>query len=57
MLAPTTVVAWKEAGSNLPITTPFDSKYEGIFVGIRISFPKFDKWGKRLRGFLKCFVA
>ena len=43
ILSPTAVVAWKEAGSNPPITTHIDSKYVGIFVGIKMSFPKVDK--------------
>ena len=55
ILSPTAVVSWKEAGSNPPITTHIDSKYVGIFVGIKISFPKVDKWGKIVRGFLKLF--
>ena len=55
--APAAVVAWKEAGSNPPITTPFDSKFVGRFVEIKMSFPKFDMWGKRVHGFLKLFVA
>ena len=53
----TAVVAWKEAGYNSPITTPFDPKFVGRFVGIKMSFPRFDKWGKIIRGFLKKFVA
>ena len=43
ILYPTAVVAWKEAGSNPSITTHLDSKYVGIFVGIKMSFPKVDK--------------
>ena len=43
ILSLTAVVAWKEAGSNPPITTHLDSKYVGIFVGIKMSFPKVDK--------------
>ena len=42
---------------NPPITTPFNSKFVGIFVGNKMSFPKFDKWGEIVRGFLKLFVA
>ena len=57
ILALTAVVAWKEAGSNTPITTPCDSKFIGRFVGIKMSFPKVDKRGKRVRGFLEMFVA
>ena len=57
IIAPTANVAWKEAGSNYPITTPLDSKIVGNFVGIKISFPKFDKWGEIVSGFLKKIVA
>ena len=57
ILAPYVLVAWKEAGSIPPRTTPLTSKIVGRFVGIKMSFPKFDKWGKRVRGFLKIFVA
>ena len=48
ILALYVVVAWKEAVSNTPKTTPLASKCVEIFVGIKISFPKFDKWGKRV---------
>ena len=57
ILALTVVVAWKESGSNPPITTPFKSKFVGSFVGIKISFPTFDKWGRIVHGFLKLFMA
>ena len=57
ILSPTAVVALNEAGPNPPITTPFYSKFAGRFVGVKMSFPKFDKWGKIVRGFLKLFVA
>ena len=56
ILAPTMVVDWKESVLNPPITTPLESKCVGRFVGIKMSFPKFDKWGKRVRGLLKLFV-
>ena len=48
ILALYVVVAWKEAVSNTPKTTPLASKCVERFVGIKISFPKFDKWGKRV---------
>ena len=57
ILAPYAVVAWKEVGSITPTTTPLTSKFVRRFVGIKMSFPKFDKCGKRVRGFLKIFVA
>ena len=57
ILSPTAVVAWKEAGLNPPITTPFDSKFVGGSVGMKISFPKCDKWGEIVHGFLLLFVA
>ena len=57
ILALTVVVSWKEDGSNYPITTTFDSKFVGRFVGIKISFPKIYKWGKRVRDFMKLFVV
>ena len=57
ILSPTAVMDWKEDGSNPPITTHFYSKFVGIFVGIKMSFPRFDKWGKIVSGFLKLFVA
>ena len=57
ILSPYVVVSWKEAGYSPPTTTPLNSKKLGIFVGIKMSFPKFYKWGKRVRGFVKIFVA
>ena len=57
ILAPYMVVVRKDVGSSPPTTTPLASKCVGRFVGIKMSFPKFDKWGKRVRGFLKIFVA
>ena len=39
ILAPTVVVAYKDTVSDPPITTPFDAKSVGIFVGIKMSFP------------------
>ena len=53
IIALTAVVAWKEAGLNPPITTPLDSKFVGIFNGIKMPFPKVDKWEKRVLCFLK----
>ena len=43
ILDPTTVVAWEEAGSNPPINTPFDSKFVGRFVEIKMSYPNLIK--------------
>ena len=51
------VVAWKEAGSNPPTATSLTSKFVGRFLGIKMSFPKFNKWGKRVWIFLNIFVA
>ena len=57
ILAPSAVVACKESGLIPPTTTPLTSKFVGRFVGIKMSFPNFDKWSKRVWGFLKIFVA
>ena len=57
ILALAAVVAWKKTVYKPPITRPFESKFVGRFVGIKISFPKFDKWGNIVRSYLKLFVA
>ena len=48
IISPFAIEAWKEAGSNPPTTTSSDSDFVGRFVGIKMSFPRFDKWGKEL---------
>ena len=57
IISPVAIEAWKEAGSSSPTTTSSDSNFVRRFVGIKISFPRFDKWGKIVRGYLKLFVA
>ena len=57
ILSPVEIEAWKEAGLNPPTTTSSDSDFVGRFVGIKMSFTRFDKWGKRVRGYLKLFIA
>ena len=57
ILSPVAIEAWKEAVSNPPTTTSSDSDFVGRFLGIKMSFSRFYKWGKRVRGYLKLFVA
>ena len=49
ILSPVAVDAWREAGSKPPITTLMESPFSGRFIGVKLSFPKFDKWGRRKR--------
>ena len=34
-----------------------ESPFAGRFIGVKLSFPKLDKWGRRKRGYLKLFIA
>ena len=43
ILSPVAVDAWREAGSKPPITTLMVSPFSGRFIGVKLSFPKFDK--------------
>ena len=56
-MSPVAVDAWREAGSKPPITTLMESPFAGRFIGVKLSFPKFDKWGRRKRGYLKSCIA
>ena len=57
ILSPVAIDAWREAGSKPPITTIMESLFAGRFIGVKLSFPKFKKWGRRKRGYLKLFIA
>ena len=57
ILLPTAVIAWREAFSKPPITTLLESSFTGMFVGVKLSFPKVYQWGKRKMGYLKLFLA
>ena len=56
ILSPASVTAWRSAGAKHPITTPLQSKFVGIFLGLKLQLPRFDRFDKRLRGELKLFI-
>ena len=57
ILSPTAVTAWRAAGAKPPITTHLQSKFVGRFLGLKLQFPRFDQFDRRLRGELKLFIA
>ena len=57
ILSPTSVTAWRSAGENPPITTHLQSNFAGRFLGLKLQFPRFDQFDRRVRGELKLFVA
>ena len=40
ILSPTTVEAWRAAGSKNPITTPMYSPFVGRFIGVKLRYPR-----------------
>ena len=57
ILSPTSVTAWRAAGAKPPITTHLQSKLVGRFLGLKLRFPRFNKFDRRVRGELKLFIA
>ena len=57
ILSPSAITAWRAVGSKPPITTPLESKFVGIFLGLKLQFPRFDQFDIRVRGELKLFIA
>ena len=57
ILPPTAVTVWRAAGAKPPITTHLQSKFAGRFLGLKIQFPCFDQFDRRVRGELKLFIA
>jgi hypothetical protein len=58
ILSPMFKKAYERAGRPPPITTSQrDTNFVGRFIGIALSFPKIDTWGKRIKGEHKFFVA
>ena len=56
-LSPTAVTAWRTAGEKSPVTTHVQSKFVGRFLGLKLQFPRFDQFDRRVRGELKLFIA
>ena len=40
-----------------PITTPLDSSFVGIFIGVKLRYPQRNQWEKKVHGNLTLFVA
>ena len=57
ILSPTAVTAWRAAGENLPITTHLQSNFAGRFLGLKLQFPRFNQFDRRVRGELKLSIA
>ena len=43
ILSPTAVTAWRAAGAKPPIKTHLQSKFGGIFLGLKLHFPLFNQ--------------
>ena len=57
IITPKEVTVWRASGAKPPITTPLQSKFVGRFLGLKLQFPRFDKFDRRVRGELKLFIA
>ena len=59
VLSPAFAKAYERAGSITPITTGSNSEenFYGRFIGIWLSFPNIDSYGKKIKGELKIFLA
>jgi len=57
ILSLSAVIAWKTAGSKPPLTTPLTSKFVGRFIGVKLLFPKMDRFERMLKGGIALFVA
>jgi len=56
-LSPAFVMAYERAGRLEPVTTGATGQFCGRFIGIWISHPNYDSYGKRIRGDMKLFLA
>ena len=52
-LSPAAVTTWRAAGAKPPIKTPLQSKFVGRFLGLKLQFPCFDWFDRRVQGELK----
>ena len=50
ILSPASVTAWRAAGAKPPIKTPLKSKFMGRFLGLKLQFPCFDQFYRRVQG-------
>ncbi len=50
ILSPRYFLAWKAAGSPLPITTKSTGNFTGQFIGLNLKFDCFNSSGKRIKG-------
>jgi hypothetical protein len=58
ILSPMFKQAYERSGRLAPITTPRDDPdYKGRFIGILVSFPNADCYGKRVKGENKFFIG
>ena len=57
ILSPTAVEAWRAAGRKPPITTPIDSPFVGIFIGVKLRYPRINQYKNKVRVNTKLFVA
>jgi hypothetical protein len=58
ILSPKFKKAYERDGRHPPIAFPREhERYSGRFVGITVSFPNTDSYGKRIKGNLRLFIA
>ena len=57
ILSPTAVEARRAAGSKPPITTPMDYPSVGRFIGVKLIYPRINRYEKKVRGNTTLFVA
>ena len=57
IFSPTAVTACRAAGPKSPITTPLQSKFVGRLLGLKLQFPRFHQFYRRVRGKLKMLIA
>jgi hypothetical protein len=57
ILSSTYLCTYDRAGNPQPITTDLKSNFSGRFIGVLLSFPNFDSYGKKIKGELKVFLA
>ena len=54
IISPTAFTAWRDAGAKPPIITHLQSKFAGRFLGLKLQFPRFDQFDRRIREYLIC---
>ena len=57
IISPTPVTTWRAVGAKPLIITPLQSKFVGRFLGLKLQFPRFNQFNRRVRGELKLFIA